>query len=170
MRSAQLDTRKIGPYLWNKDADFVLSRLTTSLTASIKAGSTQKNIQVLTNDIPDKQGQLIFDFGTERQEGPVRYLFKPSSGTLALDPSYVFQNNHSIGSAVTMIRYRGGIDFKGLGEEHAPYITDPAAAREILKKLMQDVKSVGIFINFLIRYPDQYYATIDVYKSGIDPG
>jgi hypothetical protein len=56
------------------------------------------------------------------------------------------------------------------GEQIAPYITDPAAAREVLKELMQRVKSVGIFINFLVRYPEQYYATIDVYKSGIDPG
>jgi hypothetical protein len=170
LRSAQIDPTRLGPYVWDQNSDFVLSSLTASLISNIKAGSTQKNIQLTPNDIPNEQGQLIFDFGTERQEGPVRYLFKPSSSALALDPSYVFKNNHDIGSSVTMIRRRGGVDFDGFGSERAPYITDPSAARETLKELVEQVKSVGIFVNFLVRYPIQYYATIDVYRSGIDPG
>ena len=64
-----------------------------------------------------------------------------------------------------MIRRRGGIQFGGLGTERAPYITDPAAAREVLQELMEEIKSVGIFLNFLVRYPTQYYATVDVYRS-----
>jgi hypothetical protein len=170
LRSAQLDPRKIGPYLWSSDSEFILSSLTTNLIAPIKAGLTQKNIQVSANDIPSAEGNLIFDFGTENQEGPVRYFFKPSTTTLALDPSYVFKKDHAAGSAVTMIRRRGSIKFQGYGTEHAPYITDPAAAREVLKELMERVKSVGIFLNFIIRYPVQYYSTVDVYSSGIDPG
>ena len=170
LTTAQLDDRKKGPYLWNVDADFVLSSLTANLTSNIKAGTTQRNIQVTTNDIPDEQGQLIFDFGTNRQEGPVRYFYKPNDTSLALDPSYVFKNKHDVGSSVTMIRRRGGIQFDGFGSEHSPYITDPAAAREVLQDLMQELKSVGVFINFLIRYPKYFYATIDTYRSGIDPG
>jgi hypothetical protein len=169
LRSAQSDPRKLGPYLWG-ESDFILSSLTTKLQSSITAGLTKKNIEVLPNDIPDAEGQLIFDFGTERQEGPVRYFFKPSESTISIDPSYVFNNDHSAGSSVTMIRRRGSIKFQGFGAERAPYITDPAAARESLKELMQRVKSVGIFLNFIIRYPQQYYSTIDVYSSGIDPG
>ena len=169
LRSAQSDPRKIGPYLWG-ESDFVLSSLTTTLQSSITAGLTKKNIQVQPSDIPSAEGQLIFDFGTERQEGPVRYFFKPSDTTISIDPSYVFNNDHSVGSSVTMIRRRGSIKFQGFGAEHAPYITDPAAAREVLKELMQRVKSVGIFLNFIVRYPQQYYSTIDVYSSGIDPG
>ena len=170
LRSSQLEPRKQGPYLWSSSSDFILSSLTANLTAPIKAGLTQKNIQVTSNDIPSDQGQLIFDFGTERQEGPVRYFFKPSSSTIALDPSYVFKNNHDIGSAVTMIRRRGAIRFQGLGAERAPYITDPSVALEVIKELMQKVKSVGIFLNFIVRYPTQYYSTIDVYSSKVDPG
>lgn len=162
--------RRLGPYMWDENSDFVLSSLTTNLTSEVQAGVTQRNVQVEPNDIPDQEGRLIFDFGTERQEGPVRYFFKPNSTSLAIDPSYVFKFTHDIGSAVTMIRRRGGIRFSGLGTEYGAYITDPAAAREVLQELMQEVKSVGIFINFLIRYPQFYYATIDVYRSGVDPG
>jgi hypothetical protein len=170
LRSSMLDEQVVGPYLWDTSADFVLSSLTTTLTSEITAGTTQRSIQVNANDIPNEEGKLIFDFGTEFQEGPVRYLFKPSSSTLALDPSYVFQYNHDIGSSVTKIRRRGGIQFDGRGSEYAPYITDPSAARQILQELMQELKSVGVFINFLVRYPELFYATLDVYQSGVDPG
>jgi hypothetical protein len=170
LRSAQSDPRRNGPYLWSDTSDFVLSSLTTNLTAPIKAGLTKKNIQVTPNDIPSAEGQLIFDFGTERQEGPVRYFQKPNDLLISIDPSYVFKKDHDFGSAVTMIRRRGAIRFQGFGAELAPYITDPAAAREVLKELMEQVKSVGIFLNFLVRYPVQYYSTVDVYSSGIDPG
>jgi hypothetical protein len=170
LTSAQIDERKQGPYMWDENADFVLSSLTTNLTDEIPAGTTQRSIQVEPNDIPSEEGRLIFSFGTEKQEGPVRYLFKPNDTSLALDPSYVFQNSHDVGAAVTMIRRRGGIQFSGTGAEYPAYVTDPAAAREVLQELMEQVKSVGIFINFLIRYPEQYYATIDVYRSGVDPG
>jgi hypothetical protein len=170
LRSSIMQERTPGPYLWDESADFVLSSLTASLITSIKAGTTKKNIEIGPNSIPDAEGRLIFDFGTERQEGPVRYFYKPNSSIIALDPAYIFKKDHDYGSSVTMIRRRGGIQFQGLGSERAPYITDPSVATEILKDLMKKVKSVGIFLNFIVRYPAQYYSTIDVYSSGIDPG
>jgi len=148
---------------------FSLASLTANLTAEIKAGTTKRNIAVTANDIPNSECRVIFDFGTEKQEGPVRCFYKPNASSLAIDPSYVFKFTHDITSAVTMIRRRGGIQFGGVGAEYAGYISDPAAARIVLQELMQEVKSVGIFINFLVRYPQLQYATIDVYKSGIDP-
>lgn len=169
LNTAVLQPRNPGPYLWDTNADFVLSGLTASLTSQIKAGATSRNISVTANDIPNTECKIIFDFGTSKQEGPVRCFYKPNSTSLAIDPSYVFEFTHDVNSSVTMIRRRGGIQFSGSGSEYAGYITDPAAARVVLEQLMQDVKSVGIFINFLIRYPELRYATIDVYKSGITP-
>lgn len=169
LSTAILQVNKYGPYMWDINASFVLSSLTANLTVEIKSGTTSRNIEVTTNDIPNSETKIIFDFGTERQEGPVRCFYKPNSTSLAIDPSFVFQFTHDVGSSVTMIRRRGGIQFSGLGTEYGSYVTDPAAARIVLQTLMQDVKSVGIFINFLIRYPHLYYSTIDVYKSGIIP-
>lgn len=155
-----------GPYLWDVNADFVLSSDTTNLTTQINAGDTQPNIQVSTNTLPNEEGRIVFDFGTEKQEGPVRYFFKPSEQTIAIDPAYVFQFTHDVGSAITRINKRGSIIFDGLGSERAPYITDPSAAREVLEELMKEVKSVGVFLNFLVRFPTQLYGTLDVYRSG----
>jgi len=168
-RTSTLKPDTEGPYLWDTNAAYVLSSYTTNLTTAIQAGVTVRNIQVDANDIPDEEGRLIFGFGTEREEGPVRYFFKPSDTVISIDPAYIFNYNHPINDSVTMIRRRGGIQFGGLGTERAPYITDPAAAREVLQELMEEIKSVGIFLNFLVRYPTQYYATVDVYRSGVDP-
>jgi hypothetical protein len=85
-----------------------------------------------------------------------------------MDPSYFFKNTHSAGTAITVIRKRGPHILSANGSEYAPYVTDPSVAREILQDLMRQVKSVGIFMDFLIRYPDQLYATLDVYNSGSD--
>ena len=54
----------------------------------------------------------------------------------------------------------------GQGTELGAYITDPAVARTVLQDLMKEVKSVGIFLEFLIRYPEQLYSVLDVYDSG----
>lgn len=159
-----------GPYMWDLSAAFVLSSLTGDLAQTINAGQSPKIINIGPNNLDSVGGQLIFDFGTSFQEGPVRYLFKPSANTIALDPAYVFINDHDVGSAVTAIRSKGPHKISNFGAEFAPYITDPTVARDILEKLILEVKSVGIFVEFLIRYPDQLYATVDVYKSGIDPG
>ena len=166
LKSSILEPTRHGPYMWKTDADFILSSNTTTLTSVIKAGITSRNIEVLPNTIPSTEGKLIIGFGTSKQEGPIRYFFKPSSTSIAIDPAYVFKFSHDIGESVASINRRGGIEFSGLGTEMPPYITDPSAAREILKELMTEVKSVGVFLNFLVRYPKQYYATIDVYKSG----
>ncbi len=57
------------------------------------------------------------------------------------------------------------------GAEYAPYLTDPSEARIILEELIKSVKSAGIFINFLIRYPEQLYGILDVYnQQGLGAG
>lgn len=166
LTSAQLDTGVIGPYMWDLNAAFVLSSLTSTIQAEIKAGNNVRTIQIDSpNNIANQESFAIFDFGTEFQEGPVRILYKPTTNSLQLDPAYVFKQNHAIGSSVTVIRKRGAIVMSGLGKEYGAYITDPGVAREILQDLMRQVKSVGIFIEFLVRFPQQLYSTLDVYRS-----
>lgn len=166
LTSARLGTGILGPNIWDPDAAFVLSSLTSDIQEEIRAGTTVRTIEIADpNNIPNEEGFVIFDFGTENEEGPVRYLFKPTDTSLQIDPAYIFENNHEIGSAVTVIRRRGAHVISSTGREYAPYLTDPATARVVLQELLRDVKSVGIFIEFLIRYPEQLYATLDVYRS-----
>jgi hypothetical protein len=167
LTSAQLDTGILGPYEWDLGAAFVISSLTSTIQAEIKAGNIVRTMEIDSpNNIENQESFAIFDFGTEFQEGPVRILYKPTANSIQLDPAYIFKQNHEIGSSVTIIRKRGAIVMSGLGKEYSMYITDPSIAREILQDLIRQVKSVGIFIEFLIRYPQQVYGVLDVYKSG----
>lgn len=171
LASAKINTGIFGPYLWDEAASFVLSSYTGKTVTDIKAGNIILNLQIENpNSIPNETGFLIFDYGLETEEGPVRYLYKASESVIALDPSYVFKFNHSVGSGIAAIRRKGGHVLSGTGSEYAFYISDPSAAREVLQELVRSVKSVGVFLRFIVRYPELYYGTIDVYQSGVDPG
>ena len=163
-------SRITGPYIWDNAAPFVLSSNKTNTIDEIQAGKIVRLINVGANTIPAEGGFVVFDYGKTNQEGPIRYLYKPTDTTIAIDPSYTFKNSHEVGASITSIRRKGPHAMSGKGLEYPPYVTDPSEARFILQELIRSVKSAGIFVNFLINYPEQLYATIDVYQSGVDPG
>jgi hypothetical protein len=163
-------SRITGTYVWNQAATFVLSSNTAQISDTIQAGKIIRLLNVTSNTISKNGGFLIFDYGRETQEGPVRFLYKPTDNTIALDPSYTFKHNHSLNSPIVAISRKGPHQMSGRATEYPPYVTDPSEARFILQELIRSVKSAGIFVNFLVRYPEQLYSTLDVYQSGIDPG
>lgn len=164
LTSANINTGIFGPYIWDLTAPFTLSSMTTTITQFIEAGSLIRVLPIAAgNNIANEQGFLIFDFGTNTQEGPVRFLSKPNDNSIALDPSYIFKFNHANGSGITVISHKGPHIMSGLGTEYPLYVTDPTQARTVLEDLMNQVVSVGIFIEFLIRYPQQYYNAYPVY-------
>ena len=163
-------SRITGSYIWDLAASFVLSSNTAEISDSIQAGKIVRLLNTTSNEMSAEGGFLIFDYGRNTQEGPVRYLYKPTDNTIALDPSYTFKFSHAVGSPIVAISRRGPHQMSGKATEYPAYITDPSDARFILQDLIRSVKSAGIFVNFLVRYPEQLYATLDVYNSGIDPG
>lgn len=162
-------SRITGSYIWDLSSPFVLSSKKVEILDNIQAGKIVRLLNVGPNDLPKDGGFIIFNYGRNNQEGPIRYLYKPTSTTIAIDPSYTFKNNHSAGSAIVAINKKGPHQMSGKALEYPAYITDPSEARTILQDLIKSVKSAGIFVNFLIRFPEQLYATLDVYQSGIDP-
>jgi hypothetical protein len=160
-----LNTRITGNYIWDTSASYVLSSATAQIQDEIKLGTIVRLLNISNNEIPVESGYLIFDYGRENEEGPIRYLYKPSDNTIAIDPSYIFQKNHSINSPIVALRQKGPHAMSSQASEYAPYITDPSEAREILKDLIRSVKSAGIFVNFLIRFPEQLYGVYDTYNQ-----
>jgi hypothetical protein len=169
LTTALVNTGVTGPYMYDTKAPFVVSSYVGKITTDIKAGNVVFSLNIETpNNIPDEQGFLIFDYGLNTQEGPVRYLYKAAEGTLALDPAYIFQYDHSSGASITAIRRKGAHVMSGLGKEYAFYISDPSAARVILQNLIGDVKSAGVFLRYMVRYPKLYYSAFDVYSETPD--
>lgn len=158
-----------GAYMWDEAAAFVLSENTTSTADEIQAGTIVRILDIGANNIDPNGGFVVFDFGKNNQEGPVRYLYKPNDTTIVLDPSYQFLHSHPVGSTITAIRHKGPHQIKADGSDYAAYVIDPAEVLVIIENLIKSVKSAGIFVNFLVRYPEQLYGTLDVYKSGKIP-
>jgi hypothetical protein len=152
-----------GPYIWSLSAPFVLSSNTASLTAAIQAGQNVPLLALTANTIPVTGGYVVFDYGLNTQEGPVKYLYAPNNTTLVLDPSYIFQYSHAVNSVVTAIDNLGPHVMSGQGTEYPPYITNPSEVRLTLEELIESVVSAGIFIDFLVRYPDQLYSVLPTY-------
>jgi len=152
-----------GPYVWKLDAPFVLSADTSTISTNIVAGKSYKLLTLNTTDIPEGPGYLIFDYGQNNQEGPVKYLYKAAEDIVALDPSHVFQQFHSSGASVVKVSKMGPHILSGTGAEYAPYITNPPDARQQVQDLISAVGSAGIFVDFILRYPNQLYGTLSVY-------
>lgn len=158
-------TRITGSYVWDLSAPFVLSNNIAFTTGEVlQAGQIVPLLSLTPNTIPAGGGYVVFDYGLNTQEGPIKYLYAPNDTTIVLDPSYVFQYSHTLGASVTAIDNKGPHIMSGLGTEYPPYITNPSDVRVTLEKLIQSVASSGIYIDFLIRYPLQLYGTIDVYQ------
>jgi len=169
LTTANINTGVLGPYLYDTKAAFVISSFVGEVVTDVKAGNIVLNLQIQTpNNIPEEQGFLIFDYGLNTQEGPVRYLYKASEGVLALDPAYIFQYDHPPGSSITAIRRKGAHVMSGLGKEYGFYVSDPSAARVILQNLIEEVKSAGVFLRYMVRYPTLYYSAFDVYSQTPD--
>lgn len=162
--SVSSDITKIkGPYVWQLDAPFTLSADTSTTTTNIIAGKTYKLLVLGSNNIPDGPGYVVLDYGKNNQEGPIKYLYKAAENVMAVDASYAFQQFHDSGASVVAVSKLGPHIPTGHGNEYPPYITNPSDARKLLQDLIVSVASAGIFIDFIIRFPNQLYGTINVY-------
>lgn len=163
--SVSSDITKIkGPYVWALNTPFTLSADTSTTTTDIVAGKMYKLLTLSNDHIPDGPGHIVFDYGKNNQEGPVKYLYKAASNIIAIDGSYIFQQSHSTGASVVAVSKFGPHSLSGSGAEYPPYMTNPPDARKLLQDLIASVASAGIFIDFIIRYPNQLYGTINVYS------
>jgi hypothetical protein len=163
--SVSSDVTKIkGPYIWQLNAPFTLSADTSTTTTDIVAGKTYKLLTLGSNNIPEGPGYVVLDFGKNNQEGPVKYLYKAAENVIAVDTSYTFQQFHTSGAAIVAVSKFGPHIPTGQGNEYPPYVTNPPDARKLLQDLIVSVASAGIFIDFIIRYPNQLYGTINVYS------
>jgi hypothetical protein len=152
-----------GPYIWQLNAPFTLSADTSITTTDIIAGKSYKLLTLGSTSIPEGPGYIVFDYGQNNQEGPVKYLYKAADNVIALDASYTFQRFHSTGASVVAVSKMGPHIPTGAGDEYPPYVTNPPDARKLLQDLIVSVASAGIFIDFIIRYPNQLYGTLNVY-------
>lgn len=142
-----------GPYIWDPSKTFLIAQPEANTTQEVNSSSL--NIIEVDNssDIPDEFGFLIFGFGTELEEGPVPYISRPSSNTVIIDPSYVFKNNHVVGTNVSLVAQNSSYEPDRDGTDYPFYITDIVTGRVYAQELINLVAATGINVVITILYP-----------------
>lgn len=154
IHDSALDKTYQGSYVFSPSSGFPISSTSTTLAEAIEAGELKTvGFGTNTSQFPDQEGFLVIDFGTSNQEGPIRYLGRPSSGSWLLDPSYKFKLSHDVGADVTLIADRKPYTPKTDGTDYQAYLTNTIAGRTEAQKLIEGLAAAGVFLNVIIVYP-----------------
>jgi hypothetical protein len=149
-----VDSRFLGPYIYDTTQSGVLSKYATVTTSLVEAGQTYRVLDVAdASDFADDSGYLMFEYGTDRQEGPVKYLGRPGSAVLLVDPAWAFQFSHPIGSDVTLLSSRSPIELSPLGLQYPFYLTGTAEGRVYAENLIDTLVATGLTLIITIIYP-----------------
>lgn len=164
-----------GSFFFNPNGSqgsFTVTSQVATLQQSISKGDVLTSLTVDdTSLIENPSGNLMLNFGFESQEVPIRYRGIPNSNTILIDPSYVFQNDHSAGEKINVVSALEPYVPREDGTDLAIYLTSPAGAREVVQDILETLKAAGIVITFIVLAPDYKYILDNPYLSTDDaPG
>lgn len=142
-----------GPYMYDPAQPFVVSSTNTILTQELDATKPRVFTVANSSAFPNSFGYLIFDYGTESQEGPVPYICTPSPDTLLISPSYTIKTPHQVGASVFLIGQNSEVSLTTNGTDWPFYETDVVAGRIYAQDLIESVAATGINVIFTILYP-----------------
>lgn len=142
-----------GPYVYDTSKPYIIGGEEANTTVEVNS-STSRIVEVdNASEIPDEPGNLIFGFGTSREEGPVPYIAVPSSNTIIIDPSYRFENVHPSGTNISLVAQNFAFEPDKNGTDYAFYITDVVSGRLYAEQTIRDIGATGINFVFFILYP-----------------
>lgn len=134
----------------------------TGQNAKLDDPITKNNVytNIIVDDsgkLEESTGSLVFGWGTEREEQPVRYRGVPNSKTILIDPSYIFQYDHPIGEYINVIADSKAFTPARDGSDYPIYLTSPAGARAKVEEIIRTLAAAGIIIQFVVLAPKYKY-------------
>jgi hypothetical protein len=149
-----LQPNQPGPYIYDTTQPFVVSAVQTSLSQELDA--TKPKIFQVTNssNFPDQAGYLIFEYGSQNQEGPVPYISRPSDSSLLISPAYTIKTRHAAGTSVELIAQKSPVVPAIDGSSYQFFLTDVVAGRIYAQDLINSICATGISIVWTILYPN----------------
>lgn len=151
---ASLEPNQEGPYMYDTSQPFTVSNVGTVLAQNLD-GTMPRVINVAdSSQFPDEQGNIILGYGTQRQEGPIPYIARPSNTTLLISPAYNIKKSHPNGTDVALVSAKSSPDISRDGLDYPFYITDVVSGRIYAQDLINSVAASGINIVFTILYPN----------------
>lgn len=149
------DAQYTGSYLFNPQSGFAISKESVVSANPINAGQVYSVISTTTpsTSFPDEIGFVVLDYGTSNQEGPIRYLGRPSNNTLLLDASYTFKKTHT-NADITLVRNVKPFVPRVDGRDYGTYLTGTTKGRIEAENLSNKLVAAGVFLNIVIVYPN----------------
>jgi hypothetical protein len=149
---------------------FTISKQNCKLQQVLAKGNIYTSVAVDNNSsFENPIGDLIFDYGRETQEGPVKYRGIPNSNTVLIDPGYIFKFDHASNSNINVITQKiPYVPFKS-GKDLAVYLTSPSGAREVVQAILASLAAAGIIVKFKVLAPTYKYIIDNPYISEDDP-
>lgn len=160
-----------GPYVFDTSKPYTINDKSAILAQNVGASSPSIISVNSSIDIPDQQGNLVFGFGTSKEEGPVPYIGRPSSTTLRISPSYKFKNKHDLNTEISLVQENYSYTVDSIGEDFPFYATDSISGRLYSEELIKLVAATGIQLIINILYPNDIglgkYATENSEKTKV---
>lgn len=148
---------------------FTISGQQSKLQQALTKGQIYTSIAVDNNSsFEDKSGNLIFGFGMNNQEGPVKFRGIPNQNTILIDPGYVFKYDHGINSSVNVITDQKPYTPLKNGKDLAVYLTSPSGAREVVQTILASLAAAGVIVKFKVLAPTYKYLVDNPYISEDD--
>lgn len=161
-----------GSFLFNpsgSNSAYTVTSQRASIQQSINKGQVYTSVAVNSTALfQNPSGEVIFDFGTSKEEGPIKYRGIPNSSTILLDPSYTFKNDHSISAVINVISKQEPYIPSKTGKDLAIYLTSPSGSREIVQTILESLAAAGIIVTFAILSPKYKYLIDNPYISSDD--
>lgn len=161
-----------GSFLFNPDGSsgtFTVTSQRSTIQQVIQKNTVVPSLLVAdTSLFTQTSGFLIFGFGSDKEEQPVRFRGVPNSNTILLDPAYTFQYDHAIGTTVNVISDQAPYTPKRSGTDLAVYLTSPSGSRTIVQGILDTLKAAGIIINFVVLAPSYKYIIDNPYLDTDD--
>lgn len=145
---------------------FTVTSQTTTISEPLAKGGVFTKVTVANAaDIPNAPGFLIFEFGQQKEEVPVKYIGRPNNNTILLDPAHKFTQTHLTGATI----HRVLPDLTALvpritGEDLAIYLTSPSRARQVVQEFLESLAAAGVVVNFEILLPEYKYICFNPYE------
>lgn len=145
---------QLGPYTFDTSKPYLIGGEECNTTQEINENTTLIIEVDDASDIPDEQGNLVFGFGTSKEEGPVPYISRPSTGQILINPSYSFRNIHAAGTNISLVSQNFPYDVARDGSDYPFYITDVVSGRIYAEDLVNLVAATGIQVVITVLYPN----------------
>lgn len=142
-----------GPFIFDDTKAYGIGAEEANTTEEVDS-STNRIVTVDdASSIPDATGFLVFGFGTDKEEGPIPYIARPSSTSLLIDPSYKFKYVHPTGTNVSLVAKNYVYEPAQNGSDYQFFVTDTVSGRVYTEDTINLVAASGINVVIIILYP-----------------